>query len=879
MYLSVEKVDCHVSECEMSRTYFLPVHRHSLLDRSQLIDYALSGNPALIILRGVRGMGKTIAATQLSKVFVTMDRQAEAVWVRFDAGHAGLQSVWQHVLSRLAEAKVLSDQTQASRLVDGGVPSTQAVIDVLIERKSPLIVVFDDAHQSITPDVEESILEVLENVPSLTIVITTRQTLSTLVSHQARLRIPIRKITKDRLQLTQQEILELVYLRLPTAPYPEAMAAQIHKQSGGWPLAVHSLLVEQENLPHGKTIPVDYRPKSSLFVTELVDRALNQADELGKKALCTVALFGEVSASILSFILEVSCVHLKRLLTEQLVDIFDHWNDEQGTRWYHLHDLVAEEIQDRAASILTSNELKCLARRATEALRDQRPRLAMRAAVQGEAWDLLSELLLQGTAITLSRQQHEISLDDLPAEVRTKYPILGAFALIHEYAYPTGLFGKAKSVFKALTSKQLRIESQKPGFPGLTAAVLRMIINRLIGNEKTALEMAELAHGKLQYLAETEISDYTAALQVAMTQIAITYIHAGRLSEVLTLLEPMYVRLEELQPKSRAHTVALIAWSTAWAGAMNAAEMWIQRCEHTVLPVDWRNSYIGTGYRIAAALRALDAGDTARAREHMDALVEHEVTIEHWPYLAYIQALITEIEHGPAAALSQLAARRKWNIRRSSTMFPAMRTMLSTLQARLEWHTGKVLPAVRKQHATGLPATYAALSRGDYAIAAATLAMLATSPEISSLPRAHSEVLLLRAETARLMKDTTLAFESATQAAVLMEEHCLTLPMRVLSKNSAHALQRLVPQLQVEFAANIDIRTIQPLTPAEQRALIAVVEHGTINAAAAALYLSPETVKGHIKLVYRKLQVNSRADAIKAASEAGLLNSTEGRDG
>jgi LuxR family maltose regulon positive regulatory protein len=37
------------------------------------------------------------------------------------------------------------------------------------------------------------------------------------------------------------------------------------------------------------------------------------------------------------------------------------------------------------------------------------------------------------------------------------------------------------------------------------------------------------------------------------------------------------------------------------------------------------------------------------------------------------------------------------------------------------------------------------------------------------------------------------------------------------------------------------------------------------------LYLSPNTVRSHIKNIYSKLDVHSRSDAIKRAGELGLL--------
>lgn len=58
----------------------------------------------------------------------------------------------------------------------------------------------------------------------------------------------------------------------------------------------------------------------------------------------------------------------------------------------------------------------------------------------------------------------------------------------------------------------------------------------------------------------------------------------------------------------------------------------------------------------------------------------------------------------------------------------------------------------------------------------------------------------------------------------------------------------------------------------EARALAAVAEHGTATRAAEALFLSPHTLRHQLKLAYRRLGVHNRADAIRLAREAGILD-------
>jgi two-component system response regulator DesR len=62
-----------------------------------------------------------------------------------------------------------------------------------------------------------------------------------------------------------------------------------------------------------------------------------------------------------------------------------------------------------------------------------------------------------------------------------------------------------------------------------------------------------------------------------------------------------------------------------------------------------------------------------------------------------------------------------------------------------------------------------------------------------------------------------------------------------------------------------------PLTPREQEVLLASRDHATVAELAAALYLSPGTVRNHISSVLSKLGARNRAEALRLAEERGWL--------
>jgi two-component system response regulator DesR len=62
-----------------------------------------------------------------------------------------------------------------------------------------------------------------------------------------------------------------------------------------------------------------------------------------------------------------------------------------------------------------------------------------------------------------------------------------------------------------------------------------------------------------------------------------------------------------------------------------------------------------------------------------------------------------------------------------------------------------------------------------------------------------------------------------------------------------------------------------PLTAREHEVLRAAREHPTVALIAAALFLSPGTVRNHLSSVMQKLDVHNRAEALKVAEEKGWL--------
>jgi LuxR family maltose regulon positive regulatory protein len=64
---------------------------------------------------------------------------------------------------------------------------------------------------------------------------------------------------------------------------------------------------------------------------------------------------------------------------------------------------------------------------------------------------------------------------------------------------------------------------------------------------------------------------------------------------------------------------------------------------------------------------------------------------------------------------------------------------------------------------------------------------------------------------------------------------------------------------------------LEPLSERELEVLQLLVTHLSSTEIAERLYITPNTVRYHIKNIYGKLDVHSRSDAVQRARELGLL--------
>ena len=233
---------------------------------------------------------------------------------------------------------------------------------------------------------------------------------------------------------------------------------------------------------------------------------------------------------------------------------------------------------------------------------------------------------------------------------------------------------------------------------------------------------------------------------------------------------------------------------------------------------------------------------------------------------------------GIEAARLVLAGTGSVLLARADELEALLRLSLGDLRSPLELASG--LPAARR----GLLLARIALAAGDHHAASGHLQ---APPPGDLTPRRALVRQLLLAGAAIVRGDPMAggllggALEAARQGGFL--NTVVTTAPQVTSYLVEHSAQmRPVPFTEQLISAALQVRAaqpdpsrpgralIEPLTAAETR-ILKLLPASTYQQIAATLFISPSTVKTHLRSVYQKLGVNSRGQAVERAVDLRLL--------
>ncbi len=826
---------------------------------------------------------------------------ARGLWLSVDESAGSRPAFWQDFLASAAASGI----TPRSR----GLADIAMSADVLPQLRGllarglddldeDLLLVVDDFQNVDDPLVEDDLAWLLQHSRRVRAVVLSRA-VTRFEDPLARAQLETSVITPAELPLTLEETIALSQrfgLR-------EADAAQLHEAFGGWPLATVSVLIDMQT---GR--------RSSL--AEAIGAF--GIDPRGRNRLTDLPLDDH-----LHFMLRTSIAPtMNRELAIRLggTDAERHLEraEQEGLGTWRDGPLRSAPLVPTAPPGRTPPPVDPSVLRArSEPIFSYQP--AMRAAFEAEAerriprelpplrrelalaldrsgdvlgalaqavriadWDLVDEIVKHHTVPILMYHQPETRriLEGIPGAVVRRHPLQLVMLAILLYASgPTSVEKLTTMVAMGVASIRGRLTAAGGADRAWLQTAL-MGARRVAGHYESALEAARATVETLGTLQPEEIASLGENILVSWTQSGTSFLYAGLLDEADVVFEnAAAAAAEQDAPWSDVHAHSMRALTMALLGDMTAVRALVAEAHARTRPLGWRGNYVASGYHIAAALLALEEFDPDEARAQLGSLAEHEETLEHWPLIAWVRALAALVEGRPYHGVEELEHDVAAHRRRPPTS-AYMAGLLDS--ARID-----LLLAAGHSERAAKAAASASRSHERVTLSRARLELDAGRPEAAlrlvrdlawndgHRPALSSHALLLAAVAARRAGNDEVARDAVARAVAILETRSLRLPLLTVPRADLAPLLEGV-ESSIDLVGAPDVFTSSAprprLSPAEARVLDALARTAHIDEIAAELHLSVNTVKTHLKRIYRKLGTSSRDETLVAMHDRGLLD-------
>ncbi|MGX5682344.1 AAA family ATPase [Schumannella luteola] len=811
------------------------------------LDTARSGG--LVLVHGGHGSGKTTAVAEWAR-----QRGDAGAWVTLDPSTRSRRAVWRRILRAL-------DLDGSSRLLaefESADPGAfrEAIGWALSDE--PRVIVIDEVDH-----VDDA--EFADDVRYLATSSAAGFVLIGLAPFFSRDAVAV-ELGPDELALDAEETAAI----LSAVGVPAALAPYVHDRAAGW---------AQGTLAVGRALS---RGTATRAFRDVVDDTLQRESagalaglrELGADAqrLARVAaVLGPAPAEALGEL--VPGADTEGALAELVSSGLGMWTETETGEQFRLAPHLGALLERSASEARDPQVLRVAARVAEESGRGADAARQLRSI--GD-WAALRELAKRNfrEALVMDQQDWLAVTRSIPTPVLQREPVLAVLHALLVNADPrSGASQLRATVALALSHIGTRLHSSPDPVDAVWTTVSLLGAQRLGGRYAAALKTATTLDSLLHSLTVHDREQVEPLLPTALVHIGTTRLYAGHAHEAREdFLQS--VRSPLVSEWGVLHAASAIALTFALDGEFERAAESVGTVLASPKPRSWHGTYSASGTHLAEALLAVERGDADAADERLDAIERHFETIEHWPLMLWARSQTAMLRGVTESAEWELAER----IRRRAKRAPTSEWMSALLLAQrvdLLLATGQDARALRlldsARSSAAVPVRVARarvrLFAGEPDAAAAQAARILDHDDLPVRWRLHA--LLVSAVAHSRMGVAESADAASRSAALLVESHGLRSPLTAFPAADLEALGLLrADPASDPFAAR---PVLDRLTAAETAVLAALSTHSSAASIAAELYLSPNTVKAHLRSIYRKLGATSRAQALARARTAGLL--------
>lgn len=847
-----------------------PSTRNSIVSRTQLLNRLNSAHHTVVRAEG--GAGKTslvaswfeqAAGDDVSQLWLSVD---ESIRSRASFLHAVVQAVSAQVEQR--EGSPLHTYL-AGAAGPSHVPALLVEELALASTRARLVI--DDLHL-LDRSAQEDLVWVLDHAPGLQLVVTTR--VPTLLEEPVTAaRLGVSVIDSDDMAFTRSELSELAHGL--SHGFTDREVRELHEVTHGNVLAARIAL---SALGASRSRPTTVAARRRL-VNELGAIAAQNLmpvfhDQNELEAALRIALIPEVDVALAREL--TGDPNVENTLARFLRDGVGVSRGSVRHPVFSFHALVAKALVERATEVLPPDAVHTARLTAVRHLAAHGDpvdviRLLVDANEDDRVWPYFAR---QYSELSIHRGEEVIRiLEALPDERFTRSGTLAIVLAIMLSERETKLSDRLLHLVRIGLARiaEAKADTGSPGrllldvarFAGLRAA------RRYVEASDAGAQLIE----QLSTLPASVRRDAESMTNAALVQIVIVDELSGRMRTALAHSDRL---VNDAHPGRVQHAMALRAGAQAVLGLMHDSRRSIDSMGESGTEA-WRTSIPSAGWHVARAVQALETGDGVAAVEECRRTESDLPLSEHWPTMLWARGLARLVDGHAALGADELAI--GIDRHRGRTLSARSASRLTAIRADLAIASGAFATALRHIEAgpagPELELTRARfeLSRQQPEKAVQTLGAIEQS--VGAEPRLYSELLVLSAAAHSRLHHDVDAREQFERALAIMHENGLASPLSKIARFEVVALLAAVGAPEDLAPRRDPFAATSPgeyLSDRERVVLSHLAGGDSIPDIAGRLYVSVNTVKTQVKSIYRKLEVSSREDAVRAGRRRGLLD-------
>ncbi|HEY2276814.1 MAG TPA: LuxR C-terminal-related transcriptional regulator [Streptosporangiaceae bacterium] len=861
------------------------------------LDYLLGAgaNGPLTVVTGPPGAGKSMSIALWA---AARPDAGTVAWITLDEYDNRPQVFWSYFVAALRQASIAVPGT-------GALAGREKVVShefllrlasALASAPQPVLMVIEDFHLLTDTDVLDGLSYLLRNAaPSLRLVISSRTQLPLSLSlHRYRLNGELTEIRAADLAFDSAE--SALLMAQHDVTLSAGALADLISRTEGWAAGIRLTAMSLDGHPDPEQFVKELCAEDSAITGYLVEEVLNPQSDALRGFLLRTSILDRVRADLAGELCDLGPFEASQLSTLAEANAFVQ---PLGGGWYRYHPLLAEMLRLKLRHDFPRKVADLHRRAARWCLRNGYLTEAVRHAADANDWPLAARMVVEDYAVScLAEPQDHQSMaiagmfHCMPEDAAAGHwePLLVMAAL--------GLSGDADGIGSASLSRVEEILDHLPAedeIPArLAAALLRMTWSRQVGDLDAGIAASVQADRMLSKISGSVLASHPEIRpQVLLARGVVEFWTGNADQAAATFRIGIAAASAPASCRERADCVGQLSLVEALQGRLSSAAL---LAGETAGTASHRDQPLEPALPAASAALACVHLTRCELRQAHDQLVAASAALRTHPdkltsAVASLIAAATCLAEGRADAALKLISRARQRWQPPRWLEHKLTLLESQACAAAGALPGAVDAAARaeSQAASGaaVDLAYAWLAAGDEPAARRVLATAGFRGDQKPLDLTGS---LIDARLSYGSGDSARGHRSLERALQLAEAEQIRLPF-ARERVWLRPILRRDPDLVRRYGHLLegDLRSIAaapatlpgsdeppplmggPLSDREREVLQRLSGMLSTAEIATDMYISVNTVKTHLKSIYRKLSATHRGEAVRRARKLNLI--------